>query len=868
MVPSKKHSLKRRLTLLMALASGTALLVSTVAFVANDVVMMRRSKARQLKAMADLLASNGAAALSFNMPQSATELLASLENRPTIESACFFDAEGKLFAVYQRDGKSDFSPEPPTWEGHRFRPGGYLDVALPVLEEGRAIGTIYVHASMRDVQEQLYRYAWIALGVMVLSLGLAVVLSARLQRVISTPIVDLAAAAERITAAGDYSIRVQPRSSDEIGNLYHQFNLMLQRIQTGEEELHRLTAILEATSDLVGTSTPDARVTYLNRAGRRLLGIGDDEELAGTTISDLHPEWAFRIIESEGIPAAVARGTWQGETAVLGPGDAEVPVSQVIMSHESPEGECEYLSTVMRDISERKRSEESLMQEKKVSDNIIESLPGIFYMFDERGRFVRWNKKLETVSGYSAEETAQMRPTEFFEGEDKTLIAGRIEKVFAEGQSEVEAFLVTNRGARIPYYLTGLRMTVDGKVHLVGLGVDITDRKRAEEETQRLRLLLKNMIDSMPSFLVAVDAQGRVTHWNRQAEHAMGLLPEEAEGQPLEKVFPTLEARLEQVRAATHRRQATSVEKIADYADGQEHFSDVMVYPLVSNGIEGAVIRVDDVTERVRLEEMMIQSEKMMAVGGLAAGMAHEINNPLSGILQNIQVAQDRTTGDLPANRQAAAECGTTLEAIRAYLGRRKVDQMLEAVKASGRRAAKTVQNMLSFSRKSDADVTFHDPGQLLDQTLELAASDYDLKKKYDFRQIDVVRQYAPDVPKVPCEGTKIQQVLLNLLKNGAQAMAGQKDRCEPPRLILRTGREGDMVRIEVEDNGPGMDEATRRRVFEPFFTTKEVGAGTGLGLSVSYFIITENHRGTMAVESAAGQGTKFVVRLPLKRST
>jgi len=264
----------------------------------------------------------------------------------------------------------------------------------------------------------------------------------------------------------------------------------------------------------------------------------------------------------------------------------------------------------------------------------------------------------------------------------------------------------------------------------------------------------------------------------------------------------------------------------------------------------------------------MIQSEKMLSVGGLAAGMAHEINNPLAGILQNIQVVQDRTSTGLEINEEVAAECGTTLDAIGAYMKRRRVDSMLEAIRESGSRAAKIVDNMLSFSRKSSSEVDYHNPGNLLDQTIDLAANDYDLRKKYDFRKVEIVRQYEPGLNRVPCEGTKIQQVLLNLLKNGAHAMAEQENPTEPPRLILRTMRDGQMARIEVEDNGTGMDEATRKRVFEPFFTTKEVGVGTGLGLSVSYFIITENHHGTMAVESTSGRGSKFIIRLPLQRDT
>jgi signal transduction histidine kinase len=118
-------------------------------------------------------------------------------------------------------------------------------------------------------------------------------------------------------------------------------------------------------------------------------------------------------------------------------------------------------------------------------------------------------------------------------------------------------------------------------------------------------------------------------------------------------------------------------------------------------------------------------------------------------------------------------------------------------------------------------------------------------------------------MPQVPCQGAKIQQVFLNILRNGAQAM--QEAKTESPGFVFRTRFDSDrkMAIVEIEDNGPGMDEETRRRIFEPFFTTKPVGIGTGLGLSVSYFIITENHGGEMMVESSPGDGAKFIIQLP-----
>jgi signal transduction histidine kinase len=309
-----------------------------------------------------------------------------------------------------------------------------------------------------------------------------------------------------------------------------------------------------------------------------------------------------------------------------------------------------------------------------------------------------------------------------------------------------------------------------------------------------------------------------------------------------------------------------SLPKVPIKTKKETRFEAITISPLTANGVEGAVIRVDDVTEQVRLEEMMIQSEKMLSVGGLAAGMAHEINNPLAGMMQTAGVMAGRIGAnfDIPANRKAAREAGTTVAAVARFMELRGIPRMLETINKSGRRVAEIVENMLSFARKSEAAVSTHDLGKLLDKTLELAVTDYDLKKKYDFKRIAIEKHYADPPVCAPCEGTKIQQVLLNILRNGAEAMGDTAS----ARFILRTRREGNTAVMEIEDNGPGMDEQTRKRVFEPFFTTKPVGVGTGLGLSVSYFIITENHGGEMDVKSNPGAGATFRVRLPMKGKT
>jgi len=253
----------------------------------------------------------------------------------------------------------------------------------------------------------------------------------------------------------------------------------------------------------------------------------------------------------------------------------------------------------------------------------------------------------------------------------------------------------------------------------------------------------------------------------------------------------------------------------------------------------------------------------MMSVGGLAAGMAHEINNPLGGMLQGIQNIERRFLPDMEKNRVAAEKSGIDLNKLQDYLVRREVLESIAGIKSAGQRAAKIISSMLLFSRKSESQAALVNIPDLLDNTIEMAQNDYDLKKNFDFKHIDLVREYDPELKTLWCTETELEQVILNLLKNAAHALFG-KEEGGTPQIVIRTKAGPETVVIEVEDNGPGMDEKTRKRLFEPFFTTKQVGKGTGLGLSVSYMIITNNHDGQLEVQSELGKGTRFTIRLPL----
>ena len=282
-----------------------------------------------------------------------------------------------------------------------------------------------------------------------------------------------------------------------------------------------------------------------------------------------------------------------------------------------------------------------------------------------------------------------------------------------------------------------------------------------------------------------------------------------------------------------------------------------------NNNISEVIAFGHDITLQKRTQTMLVQTEKMLSVGGLAAGMAHEINNPLGIIMGFAQTITRRLSLNLKKNVVVAEKIGIDLEKVEKYMQERGIPTYLTGIQEAGMRATKIVRNMLEFSRKSESTKKQCDLHNLLDKAIELASNDYDLKKRFDFRSIEVRRQYDEELPMVVVLETEIEQVFLNLFKNAAQAMEDKQYSDYSPQIIIKTYRKDDWICIEIEDNGPGMNIKISKRVFEPFFTTKEVGSGTGLGLSVSYFIITNTHGGEFFVESKENIGTKFVIHIP-----
>ncbi len=349
--------------------------------------------------------------------------------------------------------------------------------------------------------------------------------------------------------------------------------------------------------------------------------------------------------------------------------------------------------------------------------------------------------------------------------------------------------------------------------------------ERIALQQQVERAHLSSLAESLNDGIVLVDSTLQITSVNSAAN---GLL-ESAGLKDVDSLADTPLAELAQT--ALREQQQTELEELpTSPTESGRRYLVAMAAPLAGSpeGSEAVVI-LRDVTEERLMQERLLQSEKMVSVGQLVSGVAHELNNPLTGIMGFAQLLMARDLDE-------------------------KTGADVETIYREAERAAKIVQNLLSFARRKRTEKEPANLNSLLERVLELR--NYDLQVK----SIDLELQLDPKLPETMVDANQIQQVFLNLIINAEQAILAEKER---GTLKVRTKGEKGNIRVSFEDDGPGMEEGTLRRVFDPFFTTKEVGEGTGLGLTICYGIIDE-HNGRIWAESQPGRGTTFIIELPI----
>ncbi len=640
-----------------------------------------------------------------------------------------------------------------------------------------------------------------------------------------------------------------------------------QRVLERTQELQKKTRLLEVTLENIGQGISmidtDLNVSVTNQKLVEVLDLPDRFAEPGTPFEDV---MRYNAERGEYGPGDVEKLVQ--ERLELARNAAPHVVTRTLLSGKTIEIAGQPLAeggfvTTYTDITEQTQILQHLKENEEQLRAILDNASAVIYLKHVDGSYITVNTLYETVFNQKREDIIgktdyALFPEDMADGFRKNDL-----KVLELGHA-MQFEEQTNQEDGLHEYIS-IKFPLFNDQHepyaICSISTDITERNRSQEQLRQLRSYLQNVVDSMPSAVIGIDAGTIVTQWNREAELMLGIKKEVAIGQPIHNLHSDILPRQETLLASLKALKTTTFrQKLVNTSSIPKHL-EITIYPLEDFATNGAVIRIDDVSKRVRLEEVMIQSEKMLSVGGLAAGMAHEINNPLAGILQNAQVLKNRLDSNMHKNRETADALNLDIDLVQDYLVERSIFDLINAIRDAGGRASNIVKNMLSFSRKDSSKPEHSDLESLIKKTIDLAANDFDLKKQYDFKQINIKQEYTPNLPPAYCSPNKIQQVILNLLKNSAEAMA-MAEQAGDRNISINLGMDKDRIKLVIKDNGPGMKEETRKRIFEPFFTTKGAGVGTGLGLSISYFIITEDHQGEMWVDSIPGHGATFTILL------
>jgi two-component system NtrC family sensor kinase len=539
----------------------------------------------------------------------------------------------------------------------------------------------------------------------------------------------------------------------------------------------------------------------------------------------------------------------------------------------------------MLDRAERRRrsAEELLLAERHLLRELLDHLPDSIFFKDRDSRFTRINRALarrlglkdpaeaigKTDFDFFTEEHAQPA----FDDEQEVLrtgepFAGKEEKeTWADGR---QRWVLTTR---LP-----LRDPAGTIVGTFGIARDITERKRAEavlkqtEERQRL------LLESTGEGIYGTDADGNCTFINPAAAEMLGYRPDELHGKNMHDLihyrrpdgtpYPIEEC---PIYNASRTGQSRRVAHEAFWRkDGTSFPVEYAGYPLRAEGTpsRGAVVTFTDNTERERMRALLMQSEKLASIGLLSAGIAHEINNPLAYVANNLAVLQRDFKGLMgildayekslhtltAAEPEAARQIETLAEELDLPYVRENLERVLTRTREGVQRVTSIVQGLRSLARTDRPQLESAHLPELVEMALEL------IRERLRRRGITIVQEYGPGL-KLRCVSTQIGQVMLNLLTNAMQAIEGSGRAGGRIRIAAR--HVGAELQVEIEDNGNGIDPQHLQQIFDPFFTTKPVGEGTGLGLAITHGIVT-GHGGHIEVRSQLGEGTCFRLHFPV----
>ncbi len=471
-------------------------------------VQYRKSFATELESLAAITAQNSIFPLATKDAQAANSLLAPFKLKPQIAGAYIIDSSNKPFGIFRTE-EPNFSIPAGTPESTVAYADGYAIIRVPIIHGETRLGTLQLRAKFRKAYVALLTlYAGVLAAAFAGSSLLILLLSSRMQKLIAEPIVALAKVARDVTESEDYSRRASEAGRDEVGRLTHDFNRMLEQIQSREIALQetnrslqteiaerklaqasqaRLIAIIEGTTDFVGSAAPDGRCLFVNRAGLHMAGFDKDVDFASLKIPDFHPAWAARLIVEEGLPAAASKGSWMGETAIVTRDGKEIPISQLIMAHRGPDGAVEYYSTVARDLRDSRLAAELKQSQQRYEVAVLGSSDGL-WDWDLKSNEVYFAPRWKNILGYQEDELPNNFETfhPLLHPEEKERVIANQNEYLASRSSAYEAeFRMRHKDGSYRWILSrgaALRHAQGEPFRFAGSHTDITERKLAGEQ--------------------------------------------------------------------------------------------------------------------------------------------------------------------------------------------------------------------------------------------------------------------------------------------------------------------------------------------------------------------------------------------------
>ncbi|HYA91239.1 MAG TPA: PAS domain S-box protein [Thermodesulfobacteriota bacterium] len=620
---------------------------------------------------------------------------------------------------------------------------------------------------------------------------------------------------------------------------------MERRIREANQQFER---IAEMGDDGILVFDQAFKIIFANQMASEITGVPKEKLIGSNFFSVIGKE------DKQFLQGTVTRGVGIGEKLCT---EMSIQTSQGLVKDaevcialaESDTGEVKTYAYI-RDITERKKFERDMKDSEERLRNLFERVRHGLFLSSKEGKFLDCNQALLDMLGYcNKEEFLKIDIVQdlYANPHDRKVFQERIEKEGHVQDMEVEFKKTT--GDKITVLLTShpIKNEKGEVVGYQGINLDISERKRIENQLREANEFFMNLIESSVDGIIASDMKGNIFIFNKGAEALTGYKAEEVIGKlHITKIYREGVAKeiMKKLRSQEYGgvgkfipTQMNAVNKFGEEIPMQ--LSAALIYN--GSGQEIASVGIfTDLRPRLNMEKklqethlQLVSSEKMASLGKLAAGIAHEINNPLGGIL----IYSSLMIEDLPDEDPRRGD-------------------LVRIVQEAGR-CKEIVKSLLEFARQTEPKMEPTDVNRAISDGL------FFLVNQALFHNIDIVKKLDSFLPFVQGNAGQLKQVFMNIIVNAAEAMHGNGT------LTITTFRppDGKTVFVEFADTGEGIPAENLTRIFDPFFTTKEVGKGTGLGLATSYGIV-EDHGGKISVKSQVGEGTTFTIELPVHQGT